>query len=209
MAAAMFEGGDRDVAISKAREQELNLARDTLRSLPPDAVRRTSAVISVQSLWYLDAGDTARARASADWLRRHPEGGPRNRVLSVLPEMLMASRARRPEGAALRAFVDSVTLNGCCELPEFVIVVLARAYEQSGDAAGALRVVRRGVWYSPPRQVSTLLREEGRLAAQLGDRADAIRAYEHYLALRSDPEPALRPERDRIRAEVTRLKNGR
>jgi hypothetical protein len=34
-------------------------------------------------------------------------------------------------------------------------------------------------WY-----LSTFLREEGRLAALTGDTAGAIRAYQHYLALR-------------------------
>ena len=35
--------------------------------------------------------------------------------------------------------------------------------------------------------------------------AGAIEAYRHYLALRSDPEPALRPDADRIREELRRL----
>ena len=70
-------------------------------------------------------------------------------------------------------------------------------------------MIRRGVWYYPPRLLSTQLREEGRLAARLGDRTGAIRAYEHYLALRSNPEPVLLPQRDSIRAEVNRLKRSR
>ncbi len=206
---AMFNDGDRAVADSSARDLARTLARDTLRLLSRDMMRLTSASMTVQSLWYLAAGDTAHAMAAASWLRRHAEGQPRNGVLLVLPEMLIASRARRPEGAALRALVDSVTLDGCCEIPDFVMLVLARAYEESGDVVGALRVIRRGIWFHPPRQLSTHLREEGRLAASLGDRAAAIRAYEHYLALRSDPEPVLRAQRDSIRAEVNRLKHGR
>jgi len=102
-----------------------------------------------------------------------------------------------------------MALDGCCALPPFVNLALAHAYEESGDEAGALRVIRRGVWYYPPRMLSVQLREEGRLAARLGDRAGAIRAYEHYLALRSDPEPVFLPQRDSIRAEVNRLKRGR
>jgi TolB-like protein len=207
--AAMFDGGERSVGDSSARLLERTLARDTARAMSRDEVRRTSASMATQSLWYLDAGDTVRAAAASDWLRHHAEGQPRNRVLSILPEMLIASRARRADGAALRALVDSVALDGCCELPPFASLTLAYAYEESGDPAGALRVIRRGVWYYPPRMLSTHLREEGRLAARLGDRAGAIRAYEHYLALRSNPEPALRAERDRIRAEVDRLKRGR
>ena len=59
-----------------------------------------------------------------------------------------------------------------------------------------------------------LLREEARLAALLGDREGAIRAYQLYLALRSKPEPELMPEVERVRAELGRLwansgRNGR
>ena len=122
--------------------------------------------------------------------------------------MLVASRAGRSDAAALRSVVDSVALEGCC-FPDFIIPMLAQSYELSGDDAAALQVIRRGKWFWPPRYLSSLLRDEGRLAAQLGDRAGAIRAYEHYLALRSDPEPVLRPERDRIRAELARLKQSR
>ena len=209
IAAAIFDDGDRAVADSSAKDLARTVARDTLRVLSRDEVRRTSVALSLQSLWYLDVGDTVRATAAADWLRRHSEGQPRNGVLLVLPEMLIASRGNRAEGAGLRKLIDSITLDGCCELPDFVSVVLAHAYEASGDDAGALRVIRRGMWYQPPRNLSTLLREEGRLAARLGDRAGAIRAWEHYLALRSNPEASLRAERDSIRAELNRLKTGR
>jgi hypothetical protein len=102
-----------------------------------------------------------------------------------------------------------MALDGCCAMPPYTDIALARAYEESGDEAAALRVIRRGVWYFPPRLLSTQLREEGRLAARLGDSAGAIRAWEHYLALRSNPEPPLIAERDSIRAEVNRLKRGR
>jgi adenylate cyclase len=44
--------------------------------------------------------------------------------------------------------------------------------------------------------------------ALLGDRAGAIRAYRHYLAPRYDPEPALRPEVERVRAELVSLESG-
>jgi len=209
MDAAMFNDGDRVVADSVARSIARGLARDTLRPLPSDAMRRTSALMSYQALWYLETGDTARAMAASDWLRRHVGGQPRNRALAVIPEMLIASRARRPEGVVLRALVDSSALDGCCEFAPFGSLLLARAYEESGNVSDGLRVIRRGVWYYPPRMVSTHLREEGRLAARVGDRAGAIRAWEHYLALRSNPEPPLIAERDSIRAQVDRLKRAR
>lgn len=206
IAAAMFNDGDRAVADSVSRDLARTLERDTLGVLTRDGIRRTSVALAIQSLWHLEGGDTARAMAAARWIRRHLQGQPRNRVLVALPEMLIASRARRPEGAALRALVDSISQEGCCQIPEFVNLALARAYEESGEEASALRVIRRGPWYYPPRHVSTFLREEGRLAARLGDRAEAIRAYEHFLRLRSDPEPQLRAQRDSIRSEVNRLK---
>lgn len=208
MDAGMFSQGDHAVADSAARDVARSLARDTLRPLSPGASRQISAALAYLSLWYLDSGDTVRAAAATDWLRRHTEGQSRNRVLSVLPQMLIASRAREPDGVVLRAFVDSSALHGCCEFPPFGSLALARAYEESGDLSGALRVIRRGVWYYPPRLLSMHLREEGRLAARVGDRPGAIRAWERYLALRSNPEPSLRAERDSIRAEVNRLKRG-
>ena len=60
-----------------------------------------------------------------------------------------------------------------------------------------------------PRSTSTYLVTEGRLAARVGDTAGAIRAYEHYLVLRSNPEPELRGDRDSIQTIVNRLKQVR
>jgi hypothetical protein len=207
--AAIFQEGDRRVADSSHKQLAEKVARDTLRALSGDEIDQLSTAVATEAIWYLYNGDTVRAAKAADWLKRDREGQARLRIMSVVPEMLITSRARRAEGAPLRARVDSISRNGCCELPAFGNIMLAQAYEASGDEARALEVIRRGVWFYAPRFLSTYLREEGRLAARLGDRAGAIRAYEHYLALRSDPEPVLRPERDRIRAELGRLKRAR
>jgi hypothetical protein len=48
-------------------------------------------------------------------------------------------------------------------------------------------------------------REEGRIAAEAGDTAAAIRAYERYLRIRDNVEPRLRPEVQRVRAELAAL----
>jgi hypothetical protein len=83
---------------------------------------------------------------------------------------------------------------------------VAHLREAQGDLEGALAAVRRRPYaYTYVFILSTMLREEGRLAALVGDREGAIRAYRHYLALRSDPEPALRPEVERVRGELARL----
>ena len=49
-------------------------------------------------------------------------------------------------------------------------------------------------------------REEGRLAALVGDTVGAIRAYERYLAVRDQPDDGpMRDEVDRVRAVLTAL----
>ena len=55
--------------------------------------------------------------------------------------------------------------------------------------------------------LASSLREEGHLAELVGDREAAIRAYQHYLALRMDPEPALLPEVADVRSALRRLQN--
>jgi len=43
----------------------------------------------------------------------------------------------------------------------------------------------------------------------MGDREHAVRACQHYLALRADPDPPLRAERQRVRAELARCRGMR
>ena len=87
---------------------------------------------------------------------------------------------------------------------------LARLLEAFGNRTDALAAVRRrpyDIGWQPFLAAS--LRMEGRLAAEVGDRGGAIRAYEHHLALRHAPEPWTRASTDSVRAELARLKAGR
>ena len=156
------------------------------------------------ALWDFDRGNMAAASAGADWLKRHaaPASGD-------VIDMLVATAARRADAAVLRARVDSSARGGCCTPPHWINLAIARASESAGDDTSALRALRRGRWRVPTMFLSTYLRNEGRVAERLGDRASAIRALEQYLALRSNPEPQLRPDRDSIQAEVARLRRGR
>jgi hypothetical protein len=96
----------------------------------------------------------------------------------------------------------------CCRVsvPE-ANLLLARLWEKEGDIPRALKAVRRrsGEFPVGPQFTTTFLREEGRLAALTGDTASARRAYRQYLQLRHDPEPAVRPEVERVRQELDRL----
>jgi hypothetical protein len=89
---------------------------------------------------------------------------------------------------------------------DFGNLEVARLRERQGDRRAALAAVRRRPYaYHLTDYLAPHLREEGRLAALTGDRSGAVKAYRHYLALRSDPEPALRQEVEAVRAELTKL----
>lgn len=86
---------------------------------------------------------------------------------------------------------------------ELLHAVAARALEGIGDLEGALAVTR--LHASVPYALATRLRHRGRFAVRLGDTTAALAAYEHYMRLRHDPEPALIPERDTVLAEYLSL----
>jgi hypothetical protein len=89
---------------------------------------------------------------------------------------------------------------------DFANLEVARLRERQGNIAAALSAVRRRPYsYHTTDYLASYLRQEGRLAALGGDTSGAIRAYRHYLAVRSDPEPALRPLIEAVRAELEKL----
>ncbi len=89
---------------------------------------------------------------------------------------------------------------------DFANLEVARLRERQGDNRAALAAVRRRPYaYHLTDYLAAHLREEGRLAALTGDRSGAIRAYQHYLALRSNPEPAVRPAVEVVRSELAKL----
>jgi tetratricopeptide (TPR) repeat protein len=104
------------------------------------------------------------------------------------------------------AYVRSTVGISPCGFEDFVNLEVARLRERQGDRRAALAAVRRRPYaYHLTDYLAPHLREEGRLAALTGDRPGAVRAYRHYLALRSDPEPALRPGVEAVRAELAKL----
>jgi hypothetical protein len=90
-------------------------------------------------------------------------------------------------------------------------LALGRLWAARGDARSALRAVRRQEFVGG-RSLSYLadrLRAEGRWAAMVGDTSGAIAAWRRYLVLRAVPEPVLIPQRDSVRAELSRLERHR
>jgi hypothetical protein len=121
----------------------------------------------------------------------------------VMLEALLAAAEHRPDAAAAYGRLDSLLLLG--GKPPGWVAMAAKWHEAQGDTKGALRTIRRRAGYDEFWNLSYLLREEGRLAALLGERQAAIKAYTHYLALRYNPEPSVKPEVDRVRAELAQL----
>lgn len=131
------------------------------------------------------------------------------RLCATLLEAAVAVSARRADARDLLLRADSIFIYSNVVLYSYYPVVAARLYEVLGADVEALRLLRRrAVALDGPEDVSllsTTLRAEGRLASAAGDTAGAILAYRHFLALRADPEPALVPQRDSVRAALAAL----
>jgi hypothetical protein len=124
---------------------------------------------------------------------------------------MLSSLSKRADRRATLDRLDSLlatgpSWNADVQYVDFGNLVVARLREEQGDLPGALAAIRRRSyeWWMPTF-LSTYLREEGRLAALTDDHTGAIHAYQHYLALRSDPEPAVRPEVDQVRIQLAAL----
>lgn len=93
---------------------------------------------------------------------------------------------------------------------DFANLEVAKLREREGNLPAALSAVRRrGYAYHLTDYLAAHLREQGRLAALTGDRDGAVRAYRHYLALRSNPEPGLKEEAEQVRRELAKLGEAR
>ena len=177
---------------------------------------RRNADLCTLELWRLSRGATTtgpatirqlRAASSASDSISHLEGDPT--LCATMLEAWHQASIRHPQAAAARTRLDSLLATWPVTFGvTFGNLVLARLHEAAGDFHGALAALRRRpiYWTGGTRYLATFLREEGRLAALLGDQDGARRAYTHYLALRADPEPTVREQAERVRQELSRLR---
>ena len=135
------------------------------------------------------------------------------RVCEAAADAMRATRQRDPDAARTVARLDAMLRSGPTDFYygdgafDHASIALSRALEASGDPRGALSALRRRPYFIGWQPfLAASLRDEGRLAMEVGDREGAIRAYEHFLALRHDPEPSLRPLTDSVRTELARLR---
>jgi hypothetical protein len=90
----------------------------------------------------------------------------------------------------------------------FANFTVARLREAQGNLPAALAAIRRReVDYFPAYlwSLPAFLRQEGRLAALTGDTTGALRAYDSYLTLRTNPDAPFKPQRDSVIAERAAL----
>ncbi len=209
---------DGDPASAREAADLLLSAVDTLSPGRTDLSEAQLADVCVAEQWRLRKGDTstaltslARFRDLADQTRL--ESLPlRHAVCAASIEALLAMARERPEAeAAVQRLNNLLLLVPNVETgddPSLVgPFIVARWRERAGDVEGALAAMRRwhNHWFSGVRYLSTFLREQGRLAALAGNREEAIRAFRHYLMLRSHPEPGWVEERGRVRARLMEL----
>jgi hypothetical protein len=207
--AALFWDADSAIAAAAVRSIEAFMAG---ARTPIGHVRDRETALCALAHWRI----AARALAGADSALRELRSisaPPASYLIestatcAAAAEAGLAATRRAPDAGAALSRLDSLLAAGSNVrqlLPTISTVVAARLHEARGDLRYALALSRRRTyWWN--WLLSTPLREEGRLAVLVGDTAGAVRAYRHYLALRSDPEPRLRLEVERVRAELRRL----
>jgi hypothetical protein len=172
------------------------------------------------ALWQVHGGDFSRVNTWIAALDGVPGAGDAQPTsfIPLCAGILRAEvevRGGGVPGAQSLAGLDSLVLrhltaNGYIRLA--AMTTLVRLYARAGDSGRALEAVRRRSYSRDlrgPLGLSTLLHLEGQMAEATGDASGAVDAYEHYLALRSDPEPRLVARVDTVRQALQRLRSGR
>jgi tetratricopeptide (TPR) repeat protein len=207
--AALYADSDSTVAMKAAVKISRSFPHPTAQTPQPDILDgyaaaqydlnhgRDKAAREAVRAWSgaLKPRDTAYALLTADFFRQ-------------LLEAQLAQADHQADALARLSELDSVleTAPTAGELEPLGNIVLARLWHQRGDNFRALATVRRQVTGLGLQPINvTALRDEGRYAALAGDTAGAIRAYRHYLTLRSDPEPSILPAVEEVRAELARV----
>ncbi len=211
---AMMADGD----TAAARAAAAKLVPIERLPLPGDDAgrQRQRAVVRILEPWRLSQGDTSHTRQVLERLRaiERASGGATVESQSeiALVEAMHAHLLGRPDTRQKVIRLDSLLAatdyraahSGRTAMAGIVAALIFESLGENEKAFIAAR--RRAVWWNTDQvYLATQLREEGRLAALAGHRGRAIAAYRHYLSLRADPEPSLRPEADRIRRELVRL----
>jgi hypothetical protein len=182
---------------------------------PRDATDARYWDICTVGLWRAGEGRWEAVRQAAGRLAR-AEGAADRGATGFIPlcegilEARVEATAGGPAAASALARLDSLAANAPVTNGYILLaanLTVAALREAQGEIPAALAAVRRRSYAPGFGEVglSTYLREEGRLAELAGERDAAIRAYQKFLALRRDPEPRLRGQRDVVRQALQAL----
>jgi tetratricopeptide (TPR) repeat protein len=208
---ALYGEGDTIAAGQAVQQLERNIETERVAQ---NAAATPVADLCVLSQWRLAGGDTVGVRSALAHLRAATANDP-GKYLSVSPivcaELIDAALAVKANpGSAVRQLqrLDSLALGSAVagDANGYAHLLLARLYRQAGEPRLALDAIRRRSYMAGwPRYLATAWREEGMLAEALGDVDAALKAYEHFLALRGSPEPSAQPAVDDVRQRMAKL----
>ena len=201
-----------DGAEEAAEQLSIRVSRGPEATPAAEAIRLADACVVAQ--WRLARGEVRGVAQILGMLRG--AGAPRVPVpiganplaCAEIVEATMAVVARQPNAAQRVSRLDSLMLSGPAvgDAGTYAHIAVARLYERLGMPERALAAIRRRPYMAGwPRYLATARREEGLLAARLGQRERALTLLQHYLALMVDPEEPVRPLVGAVRAEIARL----
>lgn len=201
--------GDGDSTAAAAAARALSLAER--RPLARDSVQRAFQLFDRSALvqWRLWRKDTTGSRRVLEDLRAVNDGNApwwavgHIKVSAALIDALIAAGAGTPDAGDRLAVLDSILQLGLeVGVREPGNLASARLHELLGDPAGALAALRRREYHHRTGIpfLAARLRNEARLAAELGEEAEAGKAMRQYLALRSSPAPERAAAEDSIRS---------
>jgi TolB-like protein len=213
----LFGGVGFDSATSHAGEAlERALARVPRGT--PDSLATTVVGRCLMGHWYVTRHEIAAAARSVSELRDLRGRFPKE-LWSAAAEncalLLDASLALDRGDRRTRAKLDALNAQ-LAEGPymtsqlmwDVTVLAAARLFEKAGDVTRARAAIRRRNSFTRlPTLLAPQLLETARLSLALGDRSGAVREYEHYLALRDDPDPSLVAERRGAEQALASLRN--
>jgi TolB-like protein len=185
--------GDRDTANGAAAVRSLEAAT----GLDSNAAGRRDCTVALWHEWLDDHRAATIATSREDLLN-----------CAAMVALLHAWHAGAPDLPARLEAADSLIRGRISpsRYQGYENFVLARIWEAHGNRRRALSAIRLyPIGIFAVIGLGPRLREEGRLAASVGDIDRAIQAYRLYLEYRKDAEPALQPERDSVRAVMASL----
>jgi serine/threonine-protein kinase len=209
---------DVDTAAAAAA-QELTVWADTalwaisgktdFSSRPDDPWDEAAGRLCVGELWRVAYdGDTTRTQEVTTLFRRLIEYRGWHGCAVALEALVEARRGPAEAAPALERLDSLMLTGGEGPLIWTANLISTRLHRRRGEWDAALKASRRrqdgganGLPY-----LAAYLREEGDMAARTGDIDGAIRAYTHYLTLRTDPDPgAMAQQVEAVRRSLAAL----